>query len=202
MEKVMSIEEKIRKAEEIYNRRSGNTYNTYLVKNKKKNPSFTKRLVKQLIICLLIYGIFYVVTNREYFLSEEFKTKLENISAKNEILNKTYQFIMPHIEKYFNKSENINNIDEKTEEEKNKENETISTNDENIGGKEIETEQEQTEIIETEEKTQEEQDIEYVKNNINFILPIEGRISSTFGWRNPTTVTVPKYHTGLDILER
>ena len=34
---------------------------------------------------------------------------------------------------------------------------------------------------------------------IKFIVPVKGRISSTFGWRNPTTSTVPKYHTGLDI---
>ena len=34
MEKVMSVEEKIRKAEEIYNRRNGKMYNTYSVKNK------------------------------------------------------------------------------------------------------------------------------------------------------------------------
>ena len=41
--------------------------------------------------------------------------------------------------------------------------------------------------------------MEYIKDNISFINPIEGYITSTFGWRNPTTVTVPKYHTGLDI---
>ena len=38
-----------------------------------------------------------------------------------------------------------------------------------------------------------------IKNSISFIKPIEGTITSTFGWRNPTTSTVPKYHTGLDI---
>lgn len=31
------------------------------------------------------------------------------------------------------------------------------------------------------------------------MLQLTGRISSTFGWRNPTTASVPKYHTGLDI---
>ena len=42
-------------------------------------------------------------------------------------------------------------------------------------------------------------DADKIKSSISFINPIEGRITSTFGWRNPTVSTVPKYHTGLDI---
>ena len=38
-----------------------------------------------------------------------------------------------------------------------------------------------------------------IKKNIKFIKPLNGRISSSFGWRNPTTSSVPKYHTGVDI---
>ena len=44
-----------------------------------------------------------------------------------------------------------------------------------------------------------EQDAINIKNTINFINPIEGTITSKFGWRSPTTSTVPKYHTGLEI---
>ena len=75
MERTLSVEEKIRRAEEIYNRRNGENY-TYSKKKEKKGPSLTYRLVKQIVICLIIYGIFYVVSNREYFLSDDFKMKL------------------------------------------------------------------------------------------------------------------------------
>ena len=44
-----------------------------------------------------------------------------------------------------------------------------------------------------------EQDANYIKSTISFIKPINGKISSAFGWRNPTTETVPKNHTGTDI---
>jgi murein DD-endopeptidase MepM/ murein hydrolase activator NlpD len=44
-----------------------------------------------------------------------------------------------------------------------------------------------------------ENEAKNIKKEISFIAPIKGRITSTFGWRNPTTSTVPKYHTGLDI---
>lgn len=189
MERTMSVEEKIKKAEEIYNRRNENVYS----KKDKKEPSFTKRLVKQIIICLLVYGVFYVVTNREYFLSEEFRGKVEEVATKNQVLNNTYNYVMSFVEKHFNQGQVENEESNELEvvEEKNEENQNIA--EENIGGSEedfVEVEQ---------EKTEEENDIEYIKNNINFILPIEGTISSTFGWRNPTTRTVPKYHTGLDI---
>ena len=73
MERTISVEEKIRRAEEIYNRRIGNS-NGYIYENRKENikkgPSLASRMIKQIIICTLIYGLFYVVTNREYFLSQ------------------------------------------------------------------------------------------------------------------------------------
>ena len=44
-----------------------------------------------------------------------------------------------------------------------------------------------------------EKEAKEIKKSISFVAPIKGRISSTFGWRNPTTSKVPKYHTGVDI---
>ena len=204
MERTMTVEEKIKKAQEIYNRRNEKNYYTYESnKKEKKGPSLVSRMVKQIIICLIIYGIFYVVTYREYFLSDEFKTKVQEIVSKNETLNKSYNYIIQYVEKYFvqndtdnKENNNVENNEEKIEETKTEEmqnQEKLNTNDESIGGAIND------EIAIVEEKTQEEQDIEYIKSNISFINPIEGTITSTFGWRNPTTATVPKYHTGLDI---
>ena len=64
--------------------------------------------------------------------------------------------------------------------------------EENIGGAEEDN-------IDISKVEQMKKDAKEIKSNISFIRPIEGRISSTFGWRNPTTETVPKYHTGIDI---
>ena len=44
-----------------------------------------------------------------------------------------------------------------------------------------------------------EQDANHIKNTISFIKPVNGKISSVFGLRNPTTSTVPKDHKGTDI---
>ena len=214
MEKAMSIEERIRRAEDIYNRRYGNRYYSPYksnIKNKNK-PSLSKRFIKQIIICMLVYSIFYVTSNREYFLSNEFRNKVEEFSSQNEILKNTYNYIIGYVDKYLNKKQEENKEDGKGDnKEENKEeakeenkssqeiqsNEVINdnsqiVNEQNIGGS--------NEIAKEETpKTQEEIDAEEIKNKISFVVPIEGTISSTFGWRNPTTATVPKYHTGLDL---
>lgn len=197
----MTVEEKIRRAEEIYNRRNGNGYIYQNSKNQaKKGPSLMQRMIKQIIICFLIYGIFYVVTNREYFLSQEFQTKVEQLASQNEITKNTYNWINKYIKKYLIQSNENNEVQENKEETQTEdttskvENQTEivqNMNDENIGGSMEETQKS--------EKTQEEKDIEKIKNTTNFIKPVEGKISSTFGWRTPTTKSVPKYHTGLDI---
>ena len=155
-------------------------------------------MIKQLIICVMIYGIFNVVDNRQYYMSQDFRNQVQEIASKNDKLNTAYNYIIGYIDKYFSQN--------KTEEEKTNNQQTegvqdsttselkndLENNEENIGGA-VE------EVTVVEEKSQEEQDIEYVKNNISFITPINGTISSTFGWRTPTTATVPKYHTGLDL---
>ncbi len=201
MEKTMSVEEKIRRAEEIYHRRNGNTYLYRSTPKEKKGPSLMSRMIRQIIVCFIIYGIFYVVTNREYFLSNEFQTKVQEVVAQNETLNNAYQYIMGYLQKYFPIEEKNENSTQEQNQDENAQNQTqttettseqnLDTNDENIGGS--------TEDIPEEEKTQEQKDVEAIKNTTSFILPVQGTISSTFGWRTPTTKTVPKYHTGLDI---
>ena len=202
MERTLSVEERIRRAEEIYNRRYGNNYyDTYLNKSKnKKSHGLGRRLLKQIIVCSLIYCVFYVVSNREYYLSKEFLDKVQEVSSKNVVLNNTYNYVMGYVKKYIKlpeeeveQQEEVQQQEETQQQEDNTSIESVSkTSDENIGGA-------NEEEVSKNGQTQEEQDVEYLKNKINFILPVEGAISSTFGWRSPTTSTVPKYHTGLDI---
>ena len=84
--------------------------------------------------------------------------------------------------------------------------------EENIGGaiEEVANLEETTEVTEKEENekevekelSEEEQmkrDSEEIKSKISFIKPLEGIITSRFGWRNPNVSTVSKYHTGIDI---
>ena len=62
-----------------------------------------------------------------------------------------------------------------------------------------ETSETTEQVKENEVLSQEEQDILNVKNTANFIKPVEGTISSVYGYRDTATGTVPKNHTGTDI---
>lgn len=215
----MSVEDKIRRAEEIYNRRRENSikYNTAKVNvNNKKDYKLFKKMIWQIIICLLIYSIFYFTMTNNYVFSEDLRNKINEILSYdinftqiyNNILNTYNGFISKDENKESNSVENQvdNNIQEQNisqiNVELNEVKEETSNVEENIGGATDDENENDNNNENKEEKanlTQEEQDIIDIKNSISFIVPVQGYVSSKFGLRNPTTSTVPKNHTGLDI---
>ena len=201
MERTLSVEEKIKRAEEIYLRRKSadDTDNRCYIKNKnieKKNKRITRRIIFQMIICLGIYMVCYIVSNNKYIFSDDFKNKTNEIISCDANITQIYENIKVLIRG------NVLNDNNKEEKEEIKEEDNVQ-NEENIGGS-IET-QESNELSSQEaektltEQEQMEKDAKEIKETVSFITPVQGNISSTFGWRNPTTSTVPKYHTGLDI---
>ena len=69
MEKIVSVEDKIRRAEEIYYRRRNQEMPEREIINKPvktKNIKLFKKMIKQIIVCLIIYGIFYMIIKNNY----------------------------------------------------------------------------------------------------------------------------------------
>ena len=223
MERTMSMEDKIRRAEEIYYRRRGQSISNnteYARENKKekKDVKLFKKMITQIIVCLAIYSGFYLIVNNNYIFSEDFTNKAREILSQDINFMEIYSAISNKVTEIYN-SLQAKPLEQQQEEQQNSENvqnneENIQNNDENIGGaEEILTEQpteETSEIeqqVQTEETPQEptenlsqmEQDANYIKSTVSFIKPINGVISSEYGQRNPTTPTVPKNHTGTDI---
>lgn len=211
MERAMSVEDKIRRAEEIYYRRK-NQEMPYkeTIKKTKKNIKLFKKMIKQIIICLLIYSACYLIINNNYIFSEDFTQKAREILSQDINLLEIYNVI---VEK-FNETKQVPSEIMQNDNEVEKSKEEIQNNDENIGGaEELPTIQEQNvekiEItgttLETNVKednvelSQTEKDVNYIKSEVSFIKPVQGTISSMFGLRNPTTASVPKNHTGTDI---
>lgn len=219
----MSVEDKIRRAEEIYYRRQNQDIQAReTIKRKvrpKKNIKLFKRMIKQIIICLIIYGIFYFIINSNYIFSEDFTQKAKEILSQDIDFSEIYSVISNKINEIFktqNSNEQIeNNSDENKEENSTQQEEMtkeeIQNNEENIGGAEElptteedventgDTEVETAQTEETPVLSQMEKEAKYIKSTISFIKPVNGAISSMFGWRNPTTASVPKNHTGTDI---
>lgn len=186
MERTMSVEEKIRRAEEIYTRRQEGTQRktaTVTVNNEnKKDIKLLKKMIIQIVVSLLIYFAIYIIQNNNYIFSEEFLKKANEILSYDMNFVQIYENIKQNIE------QGINQIKGK--------NQVLPENSENNSESIIEN---INENVETPPLSQEEQDIANIKATTTFIKPVEGTISSKFGQREPTTSTVPKNHTGVDI---
>lgn len=241
MEKNISVEERIKRAEERYYNTLNRDYNNIkdevnvqsnknnITERTNKKRTLKRKVLTQILICLIIYGIFYCINNTNSLFSNDMKQKTKEILNTDINFSQIYSNLKCNIEKFFQNIQTNNNgqnsIKSTDNTEKNEENSIndIQNNDENIGGaiedidlqigetSEIEEIQKQNseelnENIEKEnneviELSQMEQDANFVKENISIIKPINGTISSRYGLRNPTTVTVPKNHTGIDLAE-
>lgn len=139
MERTMSVEEKIKRAEEIYARRHEHeTRNTvYLNGKEKKDLKIFKKMIIQMIICFLIYVAFYTIRNNNYIFSEDFLKRANELLSNDTNFSEIYQNISEAIEQFFTRKEERNE-EEKVEENNKEEDEPIQ----NIGGN-----NEQEEII-------------------------------------------------------
>ncbi len=196
MERTMSVEEKIRRAEQIYERRkqgSDKQIATVSVNNEKKDIRLLKKMIVQILICISIYLVIYFINNSEYVFSKDFINKINEILSYDVNFMDLYNTIKDQYSKI------IVNNNEQEQPEQTKEQEENTTQD-GIGGA-VEDLQNTSDVKEetTKELSQSEQDIINVKNTTTFIKPIEGIISSKYGQRDTATGRVPKNHTGTDI---
>ena len=195
MERTLSDEEKIRKAIEISQRRNNNRRASYQEvsipsSNSKKEYKLFKRMIMQVMICALIYLIFYLITTTNYVFSED-------------VINKTNSILNYDIEFYNIYKQGINKI-------KGFVSEFNSKNGGNVEANEIKSE-DNNEIKETENAetknnetlvssiSQMEKDAEDVKKICNFQKPLSGKITSEFGEREVISSVMTADHKGIDI---
>lgn len=204
VERAISVEERIRRAEEIYEkRRQGenrpitkvNVNNT-----QKKDIKLLKKMIIQILVCISIYLVIYAIYNNKYVFSEDFIKKANEILSYDTNFGELYQNAKSQIQTWF---QAITTQEEGQEQTENTQVENQTENEENgIGGATTEETEQDAVISEQEqnaELSQEEQDIQNVKNTTTFVKPVEGTISSSYGRRDTATGNVPKDHTGTDI---
>ena len=214
MDRYMTVEEKIKRAEDVYRRKNtGIRVST----NYKKDFKLFNKMLKQLFICILIYCSYYIVKENQNILPQGAREKLEQVLSYDINLEEVYQTSSEYLTKMFT------NNQEKIEEDTNNilENQTNEGEIENnVTDLEYPEEAEKVEAVVGEgvkeliEGTlaikeflpkaessfnQIRVDAEYVKANVEMKIPLKGTITSRFGVRTPTTKTVPTYHSGIDI---
>lgn len=233
MERALSSEEKIRRAEEIYERRRNQNYRnttaTVNVSGNNKDFKLLKKMIIQILICLLIYFIFYLIQSTNYVFSATTINKTKEIldydmdvkgmynEIKNNFINIKEENSIPENETNKNINEENNNNQENdvqnadtTEQnntEENKENEIQQDNKEEANLEEKnkeeikEPEKEESENNEIDNKKEETITLaKEILNNYSIIKPANGGfISSEFGTREAEGEIVTTYHHGIDI---
>ncbi len=204
MEKAVSVDEKIRRAEEIYNRRQQENTNRIQarvnVNDETRDYKLLKKMILQILICLLIYFIFYLIKNSNYIFSESFLNKAKEILSYDINIQSQYEYVMDLINSENNTQTNeTQKIEEQNKIEEENTNSIITQEQTNQTTTQTLSATSQTLPEESSSLSQTQEDAEFIKQNYSLVKPLSGTITSRFGLRNPTTETVPKYHTGIDI---
>ncbi len=203
MERVLSQDERIRRAEELYARRkmqaNCRTSATVNVEDVNTNK-ITKKMLRQFIICVIIYISFYTIKNIPNLVPQEVMYKISDVLEYDINIQEVYENFNSYINSKSQEQNNEGLIEETLAVSDSEE--IIEESVNNINQESIKPAQavEETQVIEESSSlSQMEIDAQYIKANCSIIKPLEGEITSRFGMRNPTVPTVPKYHTGIDI---
>ncbi len=194
MERVMTVEEKIRRAEEIYQkRRQGETRPVAKVTvNDKKDIKLLRKMIIQMLISVAIYLVIYAIQNNQYVFSEDFINKANEILSYDTNFIELYEMTKNQIMGWMKPEEKQEEQQEEVKEEQQTQEGELQ---DAIGGAEANIEN----IPEAKLLSPEEQEIQAIKNTTSFIKPIQGVITSSYGQRDTATGNVPKNHTGTDI---
>ena len=195
MERIISEQDRIRRAEEIANRRREMiSIRSINAGNQKRKIPLLIKVFIQTIASICIFGIAYYLSQHNNPIIENVKSVLNYNVNIEEIYNKGNNLVnslMQYTKKEKEETNQIENNVESSEEQKN------LVKEENV----LPEENKQDGVGGTDEKvnlSQDEEDILYVKEKVSLIVPTNGEITSQYGTREPTDI-ISANHAGLDI---
>lgn len=206
MERIISEEERIRRAEEVSARRKNripaNTINT----SQKPKISMLSKVFIQVITSMCIFGVIYFMNMNSSFATDKIKPIISEDTDFVGIYNKIDELVK-NIGNSINIDEdsktNQNSIQDENvvdksavdtvnieDEDENKiQDNTLNANLEEIKGQDETNEQTENKIL---------TDVDFIKANANITKPISGTITSTYGERESTDI-ISSNHEGVDI---
>lgn len=176
MEKILSGDEKIRKAEEIYYRRKMGLPSNINRYDEPQKTYLASKIFLQILIIFNLSIIIIAVQHRDYIFTEEF---LKSASEYNINITQSIKSLLETDEKY--PQEIVENVENNSTEEVKIINEIVPNN----------------EAVST--LNQMDIDIENINKSYSFLKPIEGTVTSLFGARESNYQNVKGYHTGIDV---
>lgn len=203
MERIISEEDRIRRAEEVASRRRNRIPAESINVPTNNKPSLMRKLFCQVLSSICIFGILYFLSQNNSQAMELIKPVLSEDTDFNQI----YTRLDGLIKNIGNEMRNVETID-------NNEVENNSVTDvQNSLANDIQMESNVTTVSSVQDVQNSEEamgggdesidsetdlDVIYIKKNGSFIKPISGRITSGYGPRTPTNI-VSANHAGVDI---
>ena len=206
MERIISEQDRIRRAEEIAGRRRGTiSARDINVEHTKKKMTLLTKVFIQTIVSMCIFGIAYFLVQHNNPAIESIRNILgkdANIGQIYNEFNNKFQSLSTWYSRYINNENNINQNSQENNQEENinevnqienvlNENSIdsniVNSNVVGIGGSD-----------ENINLSQDEQDIAYIKENASIIVPVSGTLTSGYGPRTPTDI-ISANHAGIDI---
>ena len=193
MERIISEQDRIRRAEEIANRRRGtiSARSINISTEKKKMPYLTKVFI-QTIASMCIFGLAYFLNQNYPQAIDTIKPILSQDINFEELYNKGNDFFSSLNQNTNENSVTENVVNEMENQATNEQVENQISNEttnqvEGIGGSSEEV-----------PLSQDEQDIAYIKANVSMLVPTQGVVTSGYGEREPTDI-ISANHAGIDI---
>lgn len=201
MERIISEQDRIRRAEEIAGRRKGtiSARNINVTNTKKKMPLLTKIFI-QTVVSMCIFGMAYFLVQNNNPIIDNIRPVLEvdiNLEQIYSELNNNFKSVTDWYNGFINNTdENMQGQNENTNNES-----SIAANEENTENSIVENANETVGVGGSDENitlSQDEQDIAYIKENTSIIVPVQGTVTSGYGPRTPTDI-ISANHAGVDI---
>lgn len=203
MERIISEEDRIRRAEEVASRRRNRIPAESINVPTNNKPSLMRKLFCQVLSSICIFGILYFLSQNNSQAMELIKPVLSEDTDFNQIYTRLDGFIknigneMRNVEAIEgNEIENnsvtdvqnnlVNDIQLESNVTTVSSAQDVQSSEEAMGGGDESNDSET------------DQDVIYIKKNGSFIKPISGRITSGYGPRTPTDI-VSANHAGVDI---
>lgn len=185
MERIMTAEERIRRAEEIYYKRRNqggirvSTNSMNISENRK--ISLGKKMGIQIMVCLIIYSIFWLIKDKDNVFSTNFINETRNILNYDINLPKIYNDVQEYFSQNFNNIIKTNGNANETNNVTNDETLNNQENDVNAGNENLENNN--TTVNEQNNQTiEEEQPIENSLENTNELNPVSQTTQDIRDW--------------------
>lgn len=203
MERIISEEDRIRRAEEVASRRRNRIPAESINVPTNNKPSLMRKLFCQVLSSICIFGILYFLSQNNSQAMELIKPVLSEDTDFNQIYTRLDGFI----KNIGNEMRNVETIDSNEVE-----NNSVTDVQNNLAN-DIQLESNVTTVSSVQDVQNSEEamgggdesidsetdlDVIYIKKNGSFIKPISGRITSGYGPRTPTDI-VSANHAGVDI---